>query len=236
MAAGVGSRISRNIHGPKCTLYVGGEPLIHKTVSMLIRNNIKVAVVLGYENTFIKDALKDLPVEYYYNPFYRVTNSIASLWFARDFMDEDLILANADVFWEQDILTELLKEKHPITMLADKSRVNKGDYFFNVELDYLVDYGKELTREQRTSEYVGIAKITSENNQLSLFKKHLEEMIDLGQYDLWWENVLYEYLKSMPVYVKDVSDYFWAEIDYISDYKRIKEYIQSGDISIKLND
>lgn len=85
MAAGKGSRISRHIgENPKCTLDIGGIPLIRNTVEMLLANDIEVNMVVGYEKEIIYDVLDGLPVKYYYNPFYDVTNSIASLWFAKE--------------------------------------------------------------------------------------------------------------------------------------------------------
>lgn len=233
MAAGVGSRISKSIDRPKCTLEVGGVPLILKTVRMLRSEGIDVAVVLGYEQDFIRGVLEDEDVSVYVNPFFRVTNSMASLWFAKDFIDfgDDLMLANADVYWDEDILQTILDDDHGIMMLADRSRVDEGDYFFYVEDGYLRKYGKELKREERTSEYVGMAKIPKEH--LPLFMEHLDTMVKDEKYGLWWENVLYEYLDTEKIFVKDISELFWAEIDYIDDYKRILEYASSKDIAWK---
>lgn len=73
---------------------------------MLLENNIKDAVVVGYLHNQIESELKGREVEIYHNPFFRATNSLGLLWFAKDFIsdDEELLLINADVFWEQDIL------------------------------------------------------------------------------------------------------------------------------------
>lgn len=232
MAAGVGSRISRSINKPKSTLKVGDTPLIRRTVTMLLDRGIKVAVVIGFKGNEVRAALKGLDVEFYENPFYRVTNSMASLWFARDFLnDEDLILANADVYWGDGIYESIVSCDAEISMLADESRVECGDFFFNVVDGILTDYGKELTLDNRTTEYVGIAKL--KGDFIPTFKDRLEAMVSSERYDLWWENVLYEYNRDTPIRVVDVSPYFWAEIDYIDDYQRILNYIDAGDISLK---
>lgn len=224
MAGGIGSRISRTVNKPKSTLAVGEHTIISHTVNLLLKNGIEVAVVVGYKKEAIFESLKDYDVKFYFNPFYRVTNSLGSLWFARDFMDDDLILANADVYWEQPLLDVLLKDGHECVMLGDKSRVDNGDYFFNVKDGFLKDYGKELKRENRNCEYVGFAKIRKA--AVNKFKFNLEKLANEEKYGLWWENVLYENLATTPVYVEDVSDLFWAEVDYIDDYERILNYIK----------
>lgn len=232
MAAGVGSRISRSINKPKSTMDVGGVPLISKTVDMLLKHNIEVAIVVGFKHDEIESALSDYDVKFYYNPFYRVTNSMASLWFAREFIDgDDLILANADVYWEEDLLDLILNDDHPLTMLGDESRAQDGDYFFQVEDGHISKYGKELQPDERNSEYVGIARISS--SEVKGFRDDLETMVDQERYDLWWENVLYERISSRPVFVADVSPFFWAEIDYIDDYLRISNYIETGNVASK---
>lgn len=228
MAAGVGSRLGRAVTKPKCVLDVDGIPLIRRTVEMLLKHNISVAVVVGYKYEFIYKALEGLDVKYYFNPFYKVTNSMASLWFARNFIDdkEDMILGNADVFWGEDILNLLLSDQRNAVMLSDVTRVDIGDYFFKTDnAGRIVAYGKDLARGNRDCEYVGLAKLKAEF--LADFKKNMDQCVDNEMYDLWWENVLYEFSMEYPIHALDVDGRFWSEIDYVQDYERIIEYINS---------
>ena len=233
MAAGVGSRISRAVSKPKSTLDVGGAPLITRTVDMLISHGVDVAIVVGFRNAEVREALEGRDVRFFFNPFYRVTNSMASLWFAREFLDgDDIILANADVFWGEGMYSDLESDTNDVVMLGDESRVDVGDYFFRVEDGLIKGYGKELARDDRTTEYVGIARIS--RHLVPEFRHRLEDPVAAERYDLWWENVLYEHIDETPVHVRDMSDFFWAEIDYIDDYQRILDYIRTGDSSIKV--
>ncbi len=233
MAAGVGSRISRAVRKPKSTLDVGGVPLIARTVDMLISHGVEVAVVTGFRSEDVREALDGRDVRFFFNPFYRVTNSMASLWFAREFLEgDDIILANADVFWGEGMYSDLESDTHDVVMLGDESRVDVGDYFFKVEDGLIKGFGKELDRIHRTTEYVGIARISGD--LVPEFRHRLEDLVEAERYDLWWENVLYENIDKTPVHVRDMSDFFWAEIDYIDDYQRILNYIRTGDISYKI--
>ncbi|MDR2846102.1 MAG: phosphocholine cytidylyltransferase family protein [Candidatus Methanoplasma sp.] len=225
MAAGVGSRISRTINRPKSTLAIGGTTIIRHTVEMLEANGIDVHVVTGFMYEDVHAALEGCNVTFHHNPFFKDTNSIASLWFARDVMDtdEDMLLMNADVFWEQNILDILLSDEHDVTMLGDISRAKDGDYFFRTENDLIVEYGKELPPGRRSCEYVGIAKIGS--SAVPDFRDHLVELVMQGRYGLWWENALYEYKDKTPIFVRTIDGNFWAEVDYIEDYNRILAYL-----------
>ncbi len=232
MAAGVGSRMGNAFDCPKCTLDVGGIPLVRKTVSMLRSKGIDVSIVTGYRHSEVEAVLEGMEVDVHYNPFFKVTNSMASLWFARDVLiEEDTILANADVFWDEDILDDLLSDGHDVVMLGDESRRSNGDYFFDVKDGMVVRYGKELALEERTTEYVGIAKLSG--SFVPTFRDNLLRMVEGGRYDMWWENVLYENIDTAPIHVRDVGDMFWAEVDYPADYDRILEYIRTGNRSCK---
>jgi len=224
MAAGMGTRISQKTNKPKSLLRVGESSIIRHTVEMLQKNNIDVTIILGFKGDLIMENLKGLDVKYYVNPFFRVTNSIASLWFAKEQLnsDSDIIFANADVFWEQDILDLLKNCNDDVVMLGDKTRVLKGDYFFKCKNDKLVEYGKELNVNNRTCEYVGIAKISK--NFMPDFVENLEYLIK-GEYNLWWENILYSLSDKKDIFVKDVETRFWGEVDTIEDYNRILEHI-----------
>ena len=227
MAAGIGSRLSRVITKPKCVLEVDNTPLIRHTVQMLLRQGIEIAVVVGYKREMIYEALQGLDVHFYFNPFYKVTNSMGSLWFAREFIDseQDIILGNADVFCDDDILELLLSDQRDAVMLSDASRVDVGDYFFKTENERIVAYGKELIRENRDCEYVGLARLKA--NFLDGFKTRIDECIEDELYTMWWENILYNYSMMYPVYALDVNGRFWGEIDYIEDYERILNHLRA---------
>ena len=227
MAAGYGGRISQFTNEPKSLLKVKGKSIIRNTVEMLLNNNISVTIIVGFKHQLIREELKDLNVKFYYNPFFKVTNSIASLWLAKDELteDEDIMLANADVYYREDVLNRLLNSTEKAIMLGDKKRAQTGDYFFSCKDGKIEKYGKELIPEERTCEYVGMGLIKADF--IKTFKNQVEYLVENGEYNLWWENALYTIADKHPIYVKDVENDFWAEVDTIDDYKRIEEYIKN---------
>jgi len=222
LAAGRGTRISRFLSGkPKCTVDIGGIPLIRYTVELLKSRGIKdIAISLGYRADVIKEVLKGCGVTYYINPFYDVTNSIASAWFAKDFLTgDDILIMNGDVYLEAALLDRILEEQESPVMYADESRRETADYKFFYEDGILRKYGKELAGDDITGEYIGIGRFSKDF--MPDFLRRMEEMIGRQEHQVWWENVVYSMCSERPVYVKDVGGMFWAEVDYIEDYDRI---------------
>ena len=49
-----------------------------------------IGIVVGYQDDVIKEVLSDeKAINFFYNPFYEITNSLASAWFAGDFIDHN---------------------------------------------------------------------------------------------------------------------------------------------------
>lgn len=227
LAAGVGNRISRMIVDvPKSTLPIQDKPLIRSTVERLLSMGMEIVVIVGYQKEKIYETLEGLNVTYYVNPFYDITNSIASLWFAKEELKGEALIMNADVFVSDKILEDLLLDKRDNVMAIDVTRTKTGDYFFSTTGNGTIrKYGKDLPLQERSCEYVGIAKISQQF--ISQFKNRLEQLIDNQNYNLWWENVLYSFTDKdeHPIYTLDVKKEFWSEIDYFDDYERILNYI-----------
>lgn len=229
LAAGKGTRISRMVQNiPKSTLPINGVPLIRRNVEIFQKNNIDTVVCVGYKKEKVIESLNGFPATYYANPFYDVTNSIASLWFAREELraDEDYIIMNADVFFSETILRMILEDPHDAVMLVDKTRRKTGDYFFSTtDNGYISKYGKDLPLQLRSCEYVGIAKISS--SFVKIFLDKMEELISASQHHKWWEDTLYTLADEQKyrIYTKDVEGVFWSEIDYFDDYERVINYV-----------
>ena len=230
MAAGVGSRISRHLQNhPKCCVDVEGKPLIKTTMELLNRRGLNnVAIVTGYQEKYIHQALEGFQYARYFNPFYRVANSISSVWFARDFLaGDDLIIMNGDVFLEDAVLDALLADARSPLLLSDSTRIQEADYRFQWADERLLKYGKELSNEETTGEYVGIAKLSRE--YVVSFRQRVIEAVAAEDYNCWWEDVIYRTVDAgEDVHIQDIAGQFWAEVDYIEDYERIKVFVRNS--------
>ncbi len=228
LAAGIGSRISKFIEEkPKSMVDIGGVPLIRYTVDMLRQKGIEdITIVVGYKASVIMKELDDRNINFVYNPFYDVTNGIASMWFAREHLTEgdDTVIMSGDVYLEPEIVDELIAlDKSPV-LLADSTRRVEADYRYQYENGILKKFGKDLTVEETTGECLGVAKL--KGDFVNTYKTHMIEMINRQCHSVWWENVLYDLAPKTDIYVHDVAGAFWAEVDYIEDCRRIRKHRQ----------
>ena len=138
--------------------------------------------------------------------------------------EEDTILMNGDVFFEEKFLDVVFEEKRSPVLYSDESRIEEADYRLYYKEDKLVKYGKELSVEETSGEYIGVARVAG--GDINNIKDRIEELIREQKHSLWWENAIYMLSEKEDIFVKDISNLFWAEVDYIEDYIRIQEYIK----------
>jgi len=230
LAAGRGTRISRHIDGrPKCTVRLDAETtLIEYSIDLLQRKGIHdITVALGYRGDAIREVLAQKGVKFVENPFYDVTNSIASLWFARnELKDADyFFLMNADVFLSERAIDVVLAEKRSPILFYDTSRREEADYKFLCEGDRIVKYGKQLSLADTSGEYVGCAIFA--DCFLANFVVRLEELIRTQKHSMWWEDVLYSMSGECAILAKDIEGAFWGEVDFVEDYERIMSFYEN---------
>jgi len=230
MAAGIGKRLhALNINKPKCLISIGSTTLIRRSVNLLVSKGISdITVIVGFKGHLIRNELNN-DVAYFENPDFISTNSIKSLWYAKDLLEDDVLLLNGDLYYEHGILDYAINQTNPVVMLADSTRIDNADYRFSFSGDQINQFGKHLTNHETDGEYVGIVRI--DQSFIKTFKDALEEMIISGKSNIWWEDVLYSFIeKRIPIHYFDVAGTFWSEVDTLQDYNYLKNWIKNQDM------
>lgn len=229
MAAGIGKRLhALNIKKPKCLISIGNTTLIRRSVDLLVSKGISdITVIVGYKPDLIRNELNN-DVAYFENPNFKTTNSIRSLWYAKDLLEGDVLLLNGDLYYEHEILDHIINQTNPVVMLADSTRIDKADYRFGFSGNQINRFGKHLTNQETDGEYVGIVRI--DQSFIKMFKQNLEAMIAAGKNNIWWEDVLYSFIeKQIPIHYFDIAGIFWSEVDTLQDYNYLQNWIKSQD-------
>lgn len=216
LAAGMGTRLhpfTKNY--PKCMLQIGyGETVIQRMVRLLKKfdSTAHITVVTGFKRNDVEASINGC--NFVYNPFYGVTNSIASLWFARDSLFDNVILINGDIVISEQLTRELTKLVNNDLVLVDSSIKVDGDYNVQVIDDLVVVMSKQL--DEYYGEYAGITILTKES--ALLLKEQVERMIEDECINEWYENALVQMILNSEFKLKyyDISDYEWTEIDSVN--------------------
>ena len=221
LAAGKGTRLRPFTETlPKSMFMLGkNESILGRTVRQLKqRIDGDVIIATGYMRGNFSVFSDECTLVH--NPFYGVTNSIASLWFCREFLNDDVIIVNADVVLEDSLLDEILKHNEDAFVCVDCSRSQEGDYNVAVNGDHVVMMSKELRVPD--AEYVGVTVL--KKSKVQELKRCIEVMVENEQINEWYENALVHMILYDDFSLKylDASQYQWTEVDCADDLLRAK--------------
>ncbi len=225
LVAGKGTRLHPLTFSYPKSLYKLDDKttVLHRMVKLIKKydKDAEIVLVTGFMKEKIKEEIKD--VLYIDNPFYRMTNSISSLWFAREYLDRDNVtIINGDTVMSEAAVKNVLcaTTDKPLALL-DSSVKKDGDYNAQVQGDKLVVMSKEL--DEYFGEFVGVMKF--DRRSASDLRRVLEQMIDEEQFDEWYEDVLVRMIfrNNYNIYYKDMCDYAWTEVDNVNDLMLAKK-------------
>lgn len=225
MVAGKGSRLRPlTLKHPKSMYMLDQDTtLLQRMVSVIkeIDREADIVIVTGHMHRSIENQVRG--VTFIYNPFYEITNSIASLWFAREHLDADnIVLIDGDIVMSRDLMREIVCQ--PVQkpyVLVDSSIKTDGDYNVEVSGDQVLVMSKELA--SYFGEYAGITKL--DRGSALEMRTELENMIEDGFYDQWYENALVQLIfkNDFKLYYTDIANYDWTEVDSVNDLLHAKQ-------------
>lgn len=229
LAAGMGSRLKeRGKFAPKGFLQLGKRPIIEESIERLIECGIqRIIIVTGHLSDFYERLQENFndKILTVYNPYYAESGTMYSLYCARDLIEEDFLLLESDLIYEQRALTTVLNfPKDNVVLLSGQT--NSGDeVYVEISGETIVNMSKNKTELGQTigGELVGISKISYPLFERMLASANLRFKDSLNIY--YETDTLIEVAKNYPVYYTLIRDLLWAEIDDKDHLARAKEKI-----------
>lgn len=230
LAAGVGKRLwAVTQHHPKCLIQIGGRTLLARYLEALAGVGIKQAVlVVGYKQEMVRAAagsgLSGVAVQYLESEQYQ-RGSITSLWRAREELNEDVLIMDADVLFHRAILKRLVDSVHPTALLMDESVKQTGE-----ECMVVAQGGRVIALTKRVparydvaGEGVGFLKVRGADTGPLI--RSVQAYVERGQLDMEYEDALREFFGDVKVGYERIGGLPWTEIDFEEDVARAEREI-----------
>lgn len=226
LSAGKGVKLQPlTLNHPKSLYKLDDNTTILQRLVRMIRRydtTAEIVVVVGYMYKNIQCELVDDNVTFVQNPFYSVTGSMGSLWFARKYLQrENVAIINGDIVAGDALIKEVICQHtdYPYVLL-DSSRKDSNKYNVQVQNDMVCVMSKNLT--DYMGNYASVAKLDAVSSRFLL--DQLNQMVNEEMYGLFFEDALVQMIfeKNFELYYKDIKEYEWTEVDNVDDLLKAK--------------
>jgi choline kinase len=229
-AAGVGKRLQSVTQGkPKCLVEIGGQTLLFRHVECLTQLGVSpIVLVVGFAQEAIRDAMAaDFPIvdiRWVVNEQF-VWGSITSLWAARNEMNDDVVLMDADVLYAPEILARLVRSSQSSALLMDETVTQDSEECMIAAQDgRVLSLSKKLPAHyQEAGEGVGFLKV--QQSDMPSLLASVQTCIEAGQLDMEYEDALARFFQDVPVGYEKIGGLPWVEIDFPEDIQRAASQI-----------
>ncbi len=191
---------------PKCLLPVLGQlSMLEVQLHALANCGVtEVSIMIGFRAEQVEQRLAQRPIpgltlRTCYNPFYAMSDNLATVWLARSEMTEDFILLNGDTLFDMKVRLD-------------------GD-------DRLTEIGKTLDVDTVDAESIGM--LVFRGAGVEIFGDALDRAIRTSEgLTNWYLKVIGNIAWEHPVETARITGHWWGEVDCPEDLEFVRKSLE----------
>ena len=238
ISAGIGSRLGKNFkHIPKCLLPLSpGVTLFDFQVKSLRRAGItRIYIVTGFMKEKIEPPARRLGVRTIFNPFFRCSGNIVSVWLGLLKVRGWIITINGDNIFRSSVIRKLLTKttKEDITItVSRKTKFDSDDMKVLISGSRLMRVSKKL--RTANAESIGIIRYSPQGRRHMI--QAIEFLLRGGGKDKFYLAAIDHICREgrQKVGICECGPEDWAEVDYIDDYHSVLNAYLKGQFGKRL--
>ena len=214
---------------PNALVEVYNEKIIERSINLLLKKKIKkIYIVCGYKaELFSYLEKKYSQVQIIYNNDYQEKGSFYSLLTLKDICQDDIILLDSDIIYEEKALDYILESDRVNAILVSAEKGYKNESFIEEKNGKLWNISKDIRElANYSAEMLGISKL-SKNLLKDIFNLPVEN--DKFSY----EYAIKECGIRNEIYTIHIDYLLWGEISNDENYKKVIDYLYPAIIKVE---
>jgi len=239
LAAGRGERLwPLTKDTPKPLIEVRkGVSLLEEQLGRISKSGVfdSVDIVTGYLGHKVDEMVANLKfdnlkISTVYNPFFKVSNNLASLWVAKNYIDQDCMVTNGDNLFHSDVFkdfSEECREEGVYLSLGKKTEFDDDDMKVTLHEGKVIHVSKDIPKPSRHAESPGLCLIRGEVSR-NKFKEGLDDLLKKeSELNAFWlrtfTHLAEHHLPIKPWYFD--AENKWKEVDIHPDVDQMRNFL-----------
>ncbi len=218
--SGLGSRMGvLTSEHPKCMTEISShETILSRQLRQIADAGIEeVVITTGYYDGVLVNYCNslDLPLHFTFvkNPIYDQTNYIYSIYCAREYLDDDIILMHGDLVFEHEVFDKVLASPVSCMTVSSTLPLPEKDFKAVVRDGMVIKVGVEFFNEAMEAQ--ALYKLLK--NDWKIWLEKIIEFCESDKRKVYAENALNELEGAANIHALDVENLLCSEIDSPED-------------------
>lgn len=218
--SGLGSRMGVfATEHPKCMTEISSkETILSRQLKMIAAAGIEeVVMTTGYYDGVLVKYCHDqgLPIHFTFikNPIYDQTNYIYSIYCAREYLDDDIILMHGDLVFENEVFDRVVASTVSCMTVSSTLPLPEKDFKAQVVNGMVMRVGIDIFNEAMEAQ--ALYKLLKDDWKMWLGK--IIEFCENDNRNVYAENALNELNGAVNIHAMDIKNLLCAEIDNPED-------------------
>lgn len=204
---------------PKCMTEVSQtDTILSRQLKQIAEAGIKeVVMTTGYYDSVLINYCRslDLPIHFTFvnNPFYRETNYIYSIYCAKEYLDDDIILMHGDLVFENEVFDRVVSSSVSCMTVSSTLPLPEKDFKAHVVNGMVMKVGVNIFNEAMEAQALYHLK----KNDWKVWLDKIIEFCESDNRKVYAENALNELNGAANIHALDVQNRLCSEIDNPED-------------------
>ena len=231
--SGLGKRmgnLTKNNPKSMVKLY-NGETIFARQIRILSECGIKEFIITtGPFKEQLEEASQkftNCKFQFVHNPLYQETNYIYSMYLAKDYLDDDVLLLHGDLVFNKKLVEKILNDKHSsVGLINEDKKLPEKDFKAKVKNNLLKEVSINIF-DSDCYAFQPLYKLAKDD--LNKWNLQIEKYVKENNVNVYAENALNDILDEINITTISYKDYYIDEIDNEEDYLRVNKEIEKFD-------
>lgn len=227
--SGVGSRMgTMTSEYPKCmTKISNNETILSRQLKMTAEAGItEVVITTGAFDSILVNYCQslDLPLHYTFvkNPEYKDTNYIYSIYCAREYLNDDIIMMHGDLVFESEVFEKVVFSNDSCMTVSSTLTLPKKDFKAVIRGGRIIRVGVEFFNEALTAQ--PLYKVFKKD--WTFWLNNIKVFCECNKIKCYAENALNEVTENCEICPLDIKNLLCSEIDNPEDLAVVSEKLK----------